>query len=262
MDNTKFILFEADENNVVILYKMAQYYKHQHKLDKMIYNLKKASKLGHVDSMLDLALYYKKNKLYIDMIKYLLLAIERDSIKAIHIIGSYYFMIENDINKAIYYFKLGLKYNDDISMYNLAICYKKLNNFKMMIYYYEMAITRNNVNAMFNLALYYQEQKLFGDMIKYYNMAITNNCVDAMINLGKYYQDNEKYDTAIYYYDLAILKGSKQAYNNIGDCYRSKKDYNKMSKYWMMAVENGDETARTNLENFKLIHASEINRFG
>ena len=147
------------------------------------------------------------------MKKYYLMAIDKDNIDAMSLLGYYYETIEKD--------------------------------YKQMKKYYLMAIDKEDTYAMGALGNYYQTiEKDYNRMKKYYLMAIDKDDINSMISLGDYYNDIENYKLMKKYYLMAINKGETKAMYELGSYYYNNDDTINMIKYYSMAIENNIEDNR------------------
>ena len=110
--------------------------------------------------------YYEfKNINYIEMIKYYLMAIDKDNINA---------------------------------MNNLARHYESIHDYDNTVKYYLMAIDKGCSSAMNNLGYYYFYYEADHDeMLKYFLMAIEYGNKTAMKNLGHYYSLISDFDNPV-----------------------------------------------------------------
>jgi hypothetical protein len=149
--------------------------------------------------------YYDIKKDYDNMIKYLLLAVDRKDIGAINA---------------------------------LAMYYESQKDYKNMVKYYLILTEHKNVYAMANLGFYYKQQRNYDQMKKYYLMAIEYKNSIAMNNFGFYYHEQKDYEQMKKYYLMAIDEKDHSAMYNLGFYYSEKKEYEQMKKYYIMASEN------------------------
>jgi len=121
------------------------------------------------------------------------------------------------------YYLMAIEKENELAMSNLGIYYHDEKKYDLMMKYYLMAVEKRNGNAMNNLGIYYYEENKYDLMIKYYLMAIEKGNGNAMINLGYYYYRENKYDLMMKYYLMAIEKGSDHVTNILAIHY----DYTK-----------------------------------
>jgi len=156
-----------------------------------------------------------------------------------------------------------------ITYSNMAVIYKKLENYEQAIEYYKKAITIGSVSAINSLAYVYEAIfKDYEKAIQYYKQAVDKDHVLAMRNLGYLYrrilEDNKE---TIKYYKMASEKGDIEATNELADIYSNEmNNYNLAVKYYKMAIEHDDPGAMNNLaylyydRNINKIESLELTR--
>jgi TPR repeat protein len=183
-----------DLEDVVILNLIGQYYHH-------IYT-NKVMKIYYFSR------FYRYEKDYDKMKKYLLMAIEKDYEASMHNLACYYYNVEKNYELMKKYYLMAIDKQFVSSMNNLGYYYKNSleKDYELMKKYFLMAIEKGNVNSMNNLAMYYYSKQNYELMKKYFLMAIERNHLISMDYLKKYYFDNEKYNTLKYYNFLYNLQ--------------------------------------------------------
>ena len=161
-----------------------------------------------------------------------------------------YYQIQNDFDNMIKYYLMAIEKNNSTAMNNLATFYEKQQNYDQMMKYYLMAIEKDNSTAMNNLADYYEKQQDYEQMIKYYLMAIEKNNSTAMNNLATYYFQQRNYDQMMKYFLMAIERGNLVSLCNLGSYYEKQNDFDSMIKYYLMAIEKGNSKAMNNLARY------------
>lgn len=167
-----------------------------------------------INSMHELANYYRKIYAFSYMQKYYLMIIENCDKKNINnnkYVGALYHL-------ALYHQNYTKNYNEMIKYFNICIrlglkicalflgdhyrCIKQ--NYTQMIKYYKIAIKANYVQAIHNLACYYKYISFNEElMIKYYMMAIEkHNYVESMEELADYYKSNNNIEQYNYFINL------------------------------------------------------------
>ena len=156
-----------------------------------------------------------------------------------------YYKINNNINKMIEFYKLGIECNDIECMDNLARYYENIKEYDNMLKYYIMAIDNNCIHSMDNLALYYKDIMDYDNMIKYYLIGIEYNNINCMINLANYYKEiNNNHNMLKYLHMAADIHNNKNAIINLYNYYSNINNLDKMKKY--VIISNDYE----NMNNF------------
>jgi len=137
-----------------------------------------------------------------------------------------------------------------ITYSNMAVVYKKLEDFENSIKYYEMAIENGSVSALDNLAYLYESEYENYDMaIKYYKKAVEQDNISAMKGLGYLYKRINKNNVeTIKYYKMAANKGDLDAIKELAGLYAE--DNNTVSlaiKYYKIAIKQNDVGSMNNL---------------
>lgn len=101
---------------------------------------------------------------------------DRKVVKMMEMVGSYYDNIvypteETKVN-IIKYYLLAIERNSISSMFNLGHYYYECNDYENMFKYYFMAVELKDKDTMYELAIYYQNSRDFDNMRKYYLMAL------------------------------------------------------------------------------------------
>lgn len=190
---------------------------------------------------------------------------------AMYNLAIYYYLIEENIIKALDYCLMAVEHNDYIVMNILGIYYYLSNNHSLSEKYFKMAVYNGNINALYNLAYFYTYINInYDEAKKYYQIILdSNNSIDsysyinALNNLGLYYGnvvcDHVK---ACEYYMIAIEKGNKKyvcnPLYNLGYYYESiEKDLQKAIGYYMQAIKYND----THCKNHLLSLTTPLKRF-
>jgi TPR repeat protein len=164
----------------------------------------------HAESMHGMAMHYKNvEQNYPKMIKYFLMAIEKDHVESMCNLAIYYCNIAHDINNGKKYFMMAAKKGHVNSMVGAAECFRNQINGDESISCEELA----------------KNDKLFDEMEKYYLMAANKGNITSFYELGYHYKTikNNKEKSDMYYsmFNLA-----------------SQKDYDKTQKRHLLDDDN------------------------
>lgn len=155
----------------------------------------------HKDNILE---YSKEEKVYEDIIidihDSFVLDINKYDITNGYIlffIGEYYEFKNINYNEMIKYYLMAIDKDNINAMNNLARHYESIHDYDNTVKYYLMAIDKGCSSAMNNLGYYYFYYEADHDeMLKYFLMAIEYGNKTAMKNLGHYYSLISDFDNA------------------------------------------------------------------
>jgi tetratricopeptide (TPR) repeat protein len=160
-------------------------------------------------------------------------------------IGTEYFTVLKDYEKAIPYFIKALEMHPDYleATYNLAYSYELLGKYKEAVKYYNksIALKPDYIQAYNNLAniCYFKMRNLdTAILLNKQMMKISPDISQPYINIGNYYRNKKDSLTAIKYYETAIEK-TPPNYNllvYLSNCYK-KSDKAKSEKYLQLALD-------------------------
>jgi len=126
-----------------------------------------------------------------------------------------YFHSKGDTKNMIKYYLMAIEKDNSNAMNNLGCYYEATCEDDNTIKYYCMAIEKGNSVAMNNLGKYYHNKGDTKNMIKCYLMAIEKGNSVAMNNLGKYYHNIGDNENTLKYYLMAIKNGNHSAKSNL-----------------------------------------------
>src|SRR5437867_3039839 len=89
-------------------------------------------------------------------------------------LGIYYHTIEQNYDLMVKYYLMAIDKDNYIAMDNLASYYEIIENYNLAEKYYLMSINKGNVNSMANLGFYYLNKENYDFMKKYFIMASNN----------------------------------------------------------------------------------------
>lgn len=164
--------------------------------------------------------YYKLEKDYEQAIKYFEISGKKNNIYALNELGIYYRDIEINTREMTKHFMKAIKLKSSEAMRNMAIYYKKNNNFKQMKRFLLLSIKEGNSNAMYDLGVNYFEISNNEKALKFLNMAKKNKNKSAPCELGNYYFQMGDFDNAIRNYEIGVDLGDIKSMCNAGLCYQ------------------------------------------
>lgn len=172
--------------------------------------------------------------------------------------------IPKDYEKAIFFFKKALKYENRIAYFFLGSMYEKgegvEKNYPKAIRFYNKAAKQGYIPALYNLAIMYYYgrgvKKNYRKAISLLQKPIDYEFYGAYQMLGEMYQYGkgvrQNYVKALSFYDKAIKKNNFVALNNKAIMYFTGQgvDMNKKiaCKYWDIARKKGEVHALQNVE--------------
>jgi len=207
--------------------------------------LNMAIELKYTNSMIALAYYYKEIEKNTDeMKKYYLMAIEAGDDNAMFLFGLYNSIIQNNTEQE--YINMALE-KDNI----YAILFKAsllfFSSIEEHLKYITLALDRGSVKAMVLMGCLQLAEKKYDEVKKYYLMAYEKGSIEAMTLLVNFYTDIEKDAEQVKYYcekiiaTRNIVKKEKVSYmialSNLGTYYFDKKDYENGKIYFEKLFE-------------------------
>lgn len=155
--------------------------------------------------------------------------IDPNSKMAAHFLGHYYENIK-DYQKMIYYYEIA---DDELSLLNLGIYYKKLNDSKCIDYLLRVIECHANIlnkeNAAIILGNFYRKNKNYSEMLKYYEIAAINSNKKANRLIGLYYKSINNNEMALKYFIIA------DEYFEIGNYFKNINNYEDAIMYYTKA---------------------------
>ena len=213
-----------------------------------------AGKLGCVDSLYNLAQYYEElydgEKSVTDekiiACYETIIEIDPKDTTAMEVLGWIY-EENNDIDNMIKYMMMAVDKGDFMAMRHMANYHMKLKDYDKMMEFHMMAIYPKKYEtmrypscpayqSMHDLGLFYHKQKNYLEAIKYYTMACDGpNNYFSICGLIKIYQILDDDDNYVKYCLLLIEKHNDVVtMHNLACYYRTYRDYSNAIKYYMM----------------------------
>lgn len=183
--------------------------------------------------------------------KYLLMAVQKNNIKAIYLLGKIY--LENKhFHKSDEGVKLLLKaYENDHydALYDLVYYYDYKKDYSNLIKYGEMLVSiEGKIDYIFYehtceiLSKYYNNKKDIENMIKYYKLI--PNHIESLIGLSKYYYENKNNNDLNEIVDIFINKYDDNEYD------RFFKDYKLSDVYKILMKFYDNDNLKNNIDNY------------
>ncbi len=203
------------------------------------------------------------------------------SAKELYDLGEQYYNgdgVEEDIEKAVEYYKLAADRGYDEAQFCLGEYYTEEENEELGVKYYKLAASQGHALAYFRLGSYYEYEEDYESAFKYYKMAADHGEAAALIELGSFYDEGlyveKNIGLAKKYYQSALDKGysyvisrlaeikddneltaseaftkAENAYSGNEPCNGSIKiktdpDYAKAAKYYRIAADLGHTMAQ------------------
>jgi heme/copper-type cytochrome/quinol oxidase subunit 3 len=249
-------LLAIDEKNVEAMMIMAMWYRSIEKNnDLCVFYYTKAIEHKSIDAMIELALFYRRSNFYL-LKKFLKMAIDNDSVRAVLLLASYYEKYEKKYHKMIKWYEFALgRYHSSDACVHLAKYYSTIEpNDKLMLKYYEYAFGFGNYSVALDLGMYYRyTKKDYKKMKKYCRIASSFGINSVSAFLADYYQTIGKYHKMKKYYLEAMERNyfdPKMMYN-FGKYYELiAKDYDKMKICYSVAILQNYEKARESMAKY------------
>jgi len=196
------------------------------------------SELNNVQSMICLANWYDIHNNHYKTIKYLKQVIKYNDKRAMNWLGCVYY-VKKDYENAINYYKMAIQYKNYVACYSLANYYKNIeHNIEKMLYYYKLGTKNKYVRkkCLCILSQYYASIKQYKNAINYLLMI---DCDKVIIyKLGKLYYKLKDYENAIKYFTMGIENNCYLCMKLLGDYYRKiEYNYHKALKYYTMCKQ-------------------------
>jgi TPR repeat protein len=119
-----------DITNGYILFFIGEYYEHKNiNYNEMIKYYLMAIDKDNINAMNNLAMHYESIEDYDNTVKYYLMAIDKGCSSAMNNLGYYYFYYEADHDEMLKYFLMAIEYGNKTAMKNLAIYYSLISDF-------------------------------------------------------------------------------------------------------------------------------------
>ena len=199
-------------------YNLGVCYQKLNQLKESAANYQKALELnpGHFDAKNNLGLvFFEQNEFEkAENLLKELISDNPENANANNNLGNFYFKIKN-FEKAADYYRKAVEYADNTDfLYNLALCYLRMDYYESAFQAYNQVLKKNpdHLNSMIGLGIiatkvksFEKAEKIFYDLLQLYN-----NEPEILFNLGFCYEEQEKYQLALDYYQkyLELFPGS------------------------------------------------------
>ena len=144
---------------------------------------------------------------------------------------------EFDIQKAKYYYQMGVELENTISMSRLGTLFYIENDDTNALLYWEMAADKGQLSAITNLIVFYQKDNNLEKIYKYAKIGSDLNDIPSIILLAKIYEGKGEENKMIFYFQKAVDLNNSNAMFLLGHYYDLKNDEINMLKYMNMGVE-------------------------
>ena len=190
------------------------------------------------------------NKDFDDALKklYQLLYIFPDNIEVISEISNVYILLkkfDKTIKFCLSYFNKNIF--SEITLNNIALAYKKNNNYKKSLLYYEksLKLNKNRFLTLYNLGNYYRELSYFKKAKNFYLASIRSNplFIPSYINISMVFSKLNKYSLCIKYLKSALKldENNVNTLENLAKVFLSIKDYKSAEFFFLRAVRLSPE---------------------
>lgn len=236
----KFMKYYNKHNNNIVV-----------ELRGIIEKLEKEKEDIYIKTLIECAIYKEKNKDNNGMIKYLLIAVEKNNSEAMTLLGKHYENMKK-YEEMMKYYKMAINNGNTYAMKLLGSYYQNSRQYDLMKQYYNMAINIGDNDAMNLMGIYYKIiEKNYEEMTKYFNMAIELGNYACMYNMATYYQSIKNYEEMKKYFNMAISHGDIDAMFRMGKYYETTDiNYEQMKKYYNMAIINNNDNAKIAMSTY------------
>lgn len=175
--------------------------------------------------------------------------LKTDSPHEIHALLGQEYQAANKLELAIKHYKeaLFIAPDDDLAMYNAALCFDVLNKSDEAIVFFNELIDNDPYNelAWFHIGGIYLKNKRYEEAIKAYEYAllIDSDFIAAYYEIAKVHEQTDNYKKALdmYLQSLEVEEPSGYIYYKLGHCYMHLGD-NKLALRYLKKAVKDDET--------------------
>lgn len=242
-DHMKIYLEMAVEHgNIEAINDLATYYSITKNYPKMIeyYNL--SIDKGNTDAMNNLAYFYQQKRDYGNMLKYYSMAANKGNSIAMYNLGCYYQSL-GDLPEMIHYYELAIEKDNIDAMVNLGYYFESVEDNPNMIKYYTMAAEKfQDKDAMIQLALFYKKNNDYHKMAFYLLQTVDlkdplafNNLFNSFLPIGT--ENDAVFCTLI----MAANLGCGRAHYQLALAYQKIQLYSTMEYHFLQAIEHSKD---------------------
>ena len=183
--------------------------------------------------------------------------------------------VEQDYEKAVFWYRKSAEQGNDSAQYNLALCYVKgqgvEQDYEKAVEWYRKSAEHGDSRAQFNLGhCYYKGQGVEQDYEKavyWYKISAEQGNSRAQLYLGNHYAKGEgveqDYEKAVEWYRKSAEQGNSEAQINLGYCYYKglgvEQDYEKAVEWYRKSAEQGNVRAQNCLYEIECKLKNKIN---
>ena len=162
--------------------------------------------------------------------------------------------VEQDVERAVEWYRLAAELNNAQAQCNLALCYMNgkgiSKNVDFGVYWLERAVTNGSIMAMYNLGKCYEvglgvEENTYFALKNYLNAANNGNVEAKLAVVRLYKYEYKDYEQAIYWLNDLIKTDKDEVYIELSDIYISglgvEKDEYMASNLLEMVKDNSNE---------------------
>ncbi len=176
-----------------------------------------------------------------------------------------------DINNAVYWYKMSAKNGYAKAQCTLGFCYEKgkgvPKNIVSAFNWYEKSANQGNATGQYNLALLYEKggevKQDYKKAIDLYERAATQNHASSQYNLAILYYNGkavqQDFLKAVKLFEKAASQGHAKAQNMLGICYEKGKGVELnlvLAREWYKkSAEKGNSNAKANFERLDAVTA-------
>lgn len=179
----------------------------------------------------DIRAYYANIKKDMSSILKEYLSNEQDQYNAFNL-GSLYMNVINDVEKAIYYYIISVKFYNKYALYSLGVIYENRKEYDTALSYYKDAKFADYYHAITKIGDIYRKRKEIDEAKSHYLSAIEKKEYMAAFKQGDIYLMDE---------------GNMDAYRMIGDILDIEGDKNGAKENYIKACINGINEAKVSL---------------
>lgn len=157
--------------------------------------------------------------------------------------------VTKNIEKAIECFEKAVAFGYAQSANRIGVLYRENDNLEKAMYWYKIGADNGVSTSMYNLAKIYRNEDAVKDINKaigWYEKAAEKGDTDAMYALGyiyKYKAEPIDIELSTMWYEEAANHGNSDAWVSLGNTYKnidSVRDYSKALRYYKLAADKGN----------------------
>ena len=238
-------------------FNMVPYYEIPDASITKIYTLLKTGTGDEPKSDVEL-LYYGTYALYnlkpLDAMKYLTESIIKGNVRAISMMGVYYYTAGQDMANMWKYLNMGSDKKDPYAIYFMGVYHFHTKDYVNAERYFRQAMDAEFDIAIYYLALLFKAKGDSKRMKEYCTLAASRGVTRGMSMMGSYYIERKKYKKAKRYLQMGIDVEDPLCIYYMGLCCKRQGLYDDMKKYYQQAAELDCALATYKLGRYYRIH--------